>query len=340
MKKIFAVAFVLFIANLWALAHSFVIPTGARAIAEERGRSGGIHLPRLVTVEMAKNDARRPEVKITFFDIGQGDAAYVQFPGGVDMLIDCAADARILAALGRVMKPLDRTLDYMIVSHPHADHYAGCIDVLKRFEVRHIVDSGMRRDGDPLWRSYWEAVEAEGADYKEAADDASWRIGEVGIRLLGAGSHTPTPSSSPRLASRAERASGRGSNLAEAQKEGSDINNASVVLLLEYGNSSALFTGDIERERESALLAAYPDLRADILKVSHHGSGGSTGPAFVESVSPKHAIISVGAKNDYGHPSLRVIRRLERVGADVWRTDEADDVVATLDAGGVAVQYR
>ena len=95
-------------------------------------------------------------VQITFLDIGQGDATFIEFPGDVQMLVDCAKDARILEALGRVMEFYDRSIDYLVVTHPDNDHYGGCIDVLKRFDVANIVYNGLKKEQDEMWREFWQ----------------------------------------------------------------------------------------------------------------------------------------------------------------------------------------
>ena len=109
--------------------------------------------------------------------------------------------------------------------------------------------------------------------------------------------------------------------LAPTGKEGSE-NNASIVMLAKLGGLTWLFTGDLEEEGEKFLVATYPDLRADVLKVAHHGSNTSSITPFLSAVQPNIAIVSVGERNRYGHPHKEVIERFEKMGIEIWRTDK------------------
>ncbi len=261
----------------------------------------------------APEDQHLPHVTVTFLDIGQGDASYIIFPSGEDMLIDCAKDGRILVALGRVMTPFDRTIDYLIVTHPDNDHYGGCIDVLKRFRVNHIVYNGLRKNQEPYWRYFWDMVESEDAVYHEIGGRETWELASSTFSFLYPDHPVTADMSVP------------------GSVEEPIDNNTSIVAKLTFGAESVLFTGDTERALEEYLVgAAKGELDSDVLKVGHHGSPGSSSQAFVDAVSPRYASISVGKENTYGHPSQRVIRRLERSGADIWRTDESGDIEMRL----------
>lgn len=241
-------------------------------------------------------------VSIAFLDIGQGDASYIAFPNGEDMLVDCGRDRSVLHALGRVMSRRDRRIDYLIITHPDSDHYGGCVDVLARFEVGTIVYNGMRKDGDAYWESLWSAIERERARYIVQDARRVWSIGEADVDFL-------FPDSDITL------------------QPLKDDNNGSIVFSLEYNGASALFTGDAETPLEEYLTAQYgAALHSSILKVGHHGSDSSSGASFLEAVSPDKAVISSGRENKYGHPSGRVIARLERAGSRVYRTDTLGDV--------------
>ncbi len=264
-------------------------------------------------------------VVIHFLDIGQGDASYIQFPDGEDMLVDCSKDAGILQALGRVMKEGDNTIDYLLVTHPHADHYAGCIDVLKQFTVRHIVYTGLQSPNDAAWKYFWDLVQKEGALYQEINHRQTWTVASTTIKFL----YPDHSVSQDKIAF-------------QSGDSGHDVNNSSLVFTLAYGKERVLFTGDMEQFRENYLLQKYgpADFRADILKVGHHGSATASGDAFLQAVQPTYATISVGKGNTYGLPSLRVIKKLERVGAEVFRTDEQGDITAMLDETHATVRAK
>lgn len=262
-----------------------------------------------VAVAMYFFQAKPPVgVRTSFLNIGQGDAAYIEFPNGQDALVDCSKDRRVLAALGRRMRFFDRTIDYLIVTHPDLDHYGGCVDVLKRFTIKHIVTNGGKKSYDAFWKTFWQAVQDERAAYTDIDKESVWEIGSSTVHFL----YPDRP-------------------VAEISGD-VENNNKSIVFLLRSGSQSILFTGDAEKELEAYLVEKYEDeLHADILKVGHHGSPSSSGEPFLKAVLPRSAVISVGKENTYGHPSRRVIRRLERAGAQVWRTDTQGDIIVEYD---------
>lgn len=254
------------------------------------------------------------QVDITFLDIGQGDATFIEFPDGQQMLIDCAIDGRVLEALGRVMDFYDKSIDYVVVTHPDLDHYGGCQDVFERFEVKHVWYTGVDKSYDQQWKAWWYAVKDEGVAYKEINKEEVIEIADTRLHILYP-DHGLVDD--PRIP---------GSN-----KE-TNANNTSIVMRLDYGESSVLFPGDVEEEVEEYLLSTYEDdiLDVDILKLGHHGSDSSSILEFIETTSPEHAIASCGFENKFGHPSRRVLKRLERIDSEIWRTDLQGDVSLIL----------
>lgn len=268
-------------------------------------------------------DNNKENLRVTFLDIGQGDASFIEFPTGEQMLVDCAVDSRILSALGRVMEFYDRDLDYLVITHPDSDHYGGCEDVLRRFQVKNIIYNDTRKFGDPVWESFWQAAQDESAVYYPVNQQAVWQIGSSTIDFIYP-DHSVVSSTA----------------FVQGQKEMGD-NNASVVFRLDYVGKSVLFTGDMENDLEQYLTNKYSkQLNSDILKVGHHGSGGASGKLFLEAVSPEYAAISVGADNNYGHPSLRVLKRLERAGADVLRTDKIGDISFQISSSTISLKKK
>jgi competence protein ComEC len=244
---------------------------------------------------------------IHFLDVGQGDAILIQ-DGFRQMLVDGGPDDAVLAGLGDVMPMFDRTIETVVLTHPHADHFAGLTAVLARYRVERVVVSGARG----VSRAYDEflaAVAAEGAILDEAVEGISLSVSaRVSAEVLW-------PPADP---------AARAAVLADA-----DENASSIVLRVESGGSAALLMGDATAEVEAALLVrddVSEKLRAALLKVAHHGSRHSSTAAFLAAVRPEHAVISVGGSNKYGHPGWAVLRRLETLGAQIWRTDE-DGVV-------------
>lgn len=224
-----------------------------------------------------------------FFDVGQGDSELLQF-GPVQILIDGGPpNGKALEALERAMAPGDRVIDIAILTHPHLDHYGGLIDIMERYEIRKFMDGGSAGTA-PAYRSLEKAGLALGE-----GDKIRW--GEWTLSILAP-------------------------NRAEQNNE--DPNKASIVLLLQGPGTSILYMGDAHGENESRLIRDYA-LRADVLKVGHHGSRFSSTGAFVKETKPKIAIIGVG-KNSYGHPAPAVMERLTANGAKIYATRERGTV--------------
>ena len=253
-------------------------------------------------------------LRVTVLDVGQGDAILIESPAGHRILVDGGpSGALVTQALGRVLPPSERRIDLMILTHAQDDHITGLIEVLQRFDVGAAL-------AGPL--------EGETAAYR------AWRdaISDAGVPLI-----TPRAGQSLDLGdgARLEVLSPPREPLTETDD---DLNNNSVVLRLVYGEASFLLTGDLEAEGEEALLDGSSELRATVLKVGHHGSDGSTTPAFLDAVNPSVAVISAGAENPFGHPSPTT--RLRLAGVPLLRTDENGDVRFETDGASLWVDFQ
>lgn len=253
-------------------------------------------------------------LKITFLDIGQGDASLIDFPNGEQMLVDCSEDARILEALGRVMNFYDNEIDYLLITHPDSDHYGGCEEVLNRFKVKNIIYTDYRKTGDNAWNSFFEKFSSNSdLNYIKIDHEQTMMIASSSLHFLYPNHSLELDSKIPNL-----------------NKE-SNINNTSIVFELTYKNKEVLFTGDMESDLENYLISNYGNiLDTDILKVGHHGSSSGSGQDFLNMLTPEYSIISAGKNNKFGHPSLRVLKRLERVGTQILRTDLTKDITCFI----------
>lgn len=260
--------------------------------------------------------AAQPQpLTIAFLDVGQGDAIYLAAPGGNQVLIDAGGGKQILPALAAVMPFYDRSLDLVIATHPDADHLGGLPSVLETYEVSGVMDIGLSAD-TATYRAFLEAVDQEIREGKNV--NSQNLVARAGAKInLGAGASLDL--------------------LWPVQiYPNQETNAASVVALLTYGETKALFTGDAPVAVERTLLARYPNLQADILKVGHHGSKTSTDQAFLAQVEPTYAIISGGANNRYGHPAPAVIEKLAAAGAQILRTDQTGTIVCQASRQTVA----
>ncbi len=243
------------------------------------------------------------KLSIDVFDIGQGDSILITAPSGEHILVDGGPDASVIAKLAHRLGFFDHTIDLVIATHPQADHIAGLLPVLDRFTVKRVMLTTIKNE-TPEYRALREKVTDQYIPIIDAADMPTMTIGDVSpvtIEVLW-----PRREYSGRLVD--------------------DPNVISTVFRLTYGAHRFLFTGDAEKSVEDALLEDGIELSADFLKVGHHGSDTSTTQAFLDAVHPSVAAISVGRKNTFGHPSRRVLRRLERAGATIYRTDLHSDI--------------
>ncbi len=241
------------------------------------------------------------ELQIWFFDIGQGDATFIQTPEGKQILVDGGPDDRVLQKLGSVMWPWDRTLDAIVVTHPDADHITGLVNVLEQYEVREIIETGARGT-TPVIRALDEVIEQEQAVHRIV------KMGEV-ILFDGLTLHVVWPLQT------------------YENEQPDDRNNTSIVLLAEYGQTSVLLTGDAEVESEVGMQSFLQDV--DVLKAGHHGSSSSSTSAFLKQIQPEVTIISAGVDNRYGHPHPVVLDRLSQIGSKIFRTDLDGDILLT-----------
>lgn len=264
---------------------------------------------------------RRGELELHLLDVGQGDAIALRTPMGRWMLVDAGPGWRAGDAGRRTIVPYLRRrggeLAAFVLSHPHLDHVGGAVSVLRAMRPELYLDAGYPAGGEAYRGSLAEAA-ARRVRWSRVHPGDSILVDGVVVRFLA-----PDSAWAAGLP---------------------DANSASTVALIRYGSVRFLFTGDAEAPEEEWLLDRYgPEaLRAEILKVAHHGSRTSTTPAFLAAVRPRLALLSVGLGNDYGHPDAGVVARLTAAGAQVLRTDVMGTVVVRTDgrrlkieAGGV-----
>lgn len=241
-------------------------------------------------------------LRVTFLDVGQGDAALVQAPGGTSVLIDGGPSGAGPDVVKALRAAGIEKLDWMVASHPHEDHIGGLIDVLELIPAKFALDSGYNH-GTATQKKYLSLLKQAGAQGKLARAGGRYELDSGAVLEVLAPQE-------PLL---------KGTD--------SDPNNNSVVARLVFGESEFLFTGDMEEDQRARLVAGSPGrLRADVLKVAHHGSHNGTDPVFLKLVDPEYAVISCGKGNDYGHPHREAMEALLSSGARVVRTDESGSI--------------
>lgn len=236
-------------------------------------------------------------VRVDVLDVGQGDAILIT-DGSRQLLVDAGADGTALTRLGTTMPFGDRDIDYALITHPHRDHYEGLRWIIGRYRIGTLLVADFSEES-PGYTDVVEMVAAQGGRVVHVATGD--RI-DLGAHLEG---EVLWP---------------------EAGTSASDPNESSIVVAVrqkgEDGPALMLLTGDATEAVEARLVAKdVTTLRTYVLKAGHHGSKTSSSQPFLEAVGAEQVAVSVGADNDYGHPSPSVIRRFEAYGYHIWRTD-------------------
>ncbi len=253
----------------------------------------------------------QPYLKVAFLDIGQGDAIFIETPDGVQMLIDGGPDNSVLRELSKQMPIFDRSIDIVMATHSDKDHIGGLVDVLKSYEVKNVVKSENINDTN-VSEAFDTAVEAEETDVHIARAGQVYDIGASTTLLI----------LSPQ---------GDATNW--------ETNTASIVAMLQYGETEFILTGDAPINIEEYIATSYGELiEAEVLKLGHHGSRTSTSDLFLDTIKPDLAIVSAGLDNSYGHPHQEEINKLKTRDIKVFNTAESGTIVLKSDGKEVWVE--
>ena len=244
--------------------------------------------------------------QVHFIDVGQADAALVICDGHY-MLIDGgnAEDSDLVYSY--LERHGAKNLDYMVASHAHEDHIGGLSGALNYAKVDTAL-CPVTEYSSKVFQDMVKYLGQQGKNLTVPAPGDKFDLGSARVEILG------------------------------PVQEYDDTNDTSIVLRIDYGETSFLFTGDMETGAEKDLRESGADVRATVLKAGHHGSDTSTGYQFLREVSPQYTVISVGEGNKYGHPSDEVLSRFRDAGTEVYRTDMQGHVIAESD--GKTVTFR
>lgn len=243
------------------------------------------------------------DLQLHFLDVGQGDCTIVVCDGE-SMIIDGGPESESRVVCSYIRDTLGLThVDYLVATHPHEDHIGGLADVLNTVPVDMLYSPVSE------WDSSWfqkmkESAQAQGTQIEIPNDGDTLPLGGATVTVLhcwpDAGTFTT-------------------------------INDASIVTRIDYGDTAFLITGDAEYTAELMMVDSGLPLKADVLRIAHHGSDTSTTQEFLDAVQPQYAIISVGSDNEYGHPAPEILLRLQHAYISVYRTDLHGTIVCTSD---------
>lgn len=250
-----------------------------------------------------ENIPRRPsaaeELTVHFIDVGQGDATLI-ICGSDAMLIDAGNNDQGVKVQNYLQNQNVETLQYVICTHPDADHIGGIDVILYKFDCETVIMTSEERNTN-TYRDVISAMKSKGYKGTPPVVGGTYSLGEAEFTIVGPG------------------------------RLGDDSNNNSIAIILTHGENTFLFTGDAEEEAEAAFLENGISVDADVYKAGHHGSRTSSSGEFLDAVTPSYVVISCGEGNSYGHPHAETLNKLRAMGVKVFRTDEQGSVVAVSD---------
>ncbi|HOJ48037.1 MAG TPA: ComEC/Rec2 family competence protein [Bacillota bacterium] len=279
--------------------------TASSAASSAISSQAGAH----VSSEESASENESRLLVVSFIDVGQGDGILIRTPDDKFILVDCGPAEAEKSFIAFLKSQNVREFEYVFFTHPHADHIGNAVKVLQEFKVKNVYMPDAATTTKTFTNLLNELDKQKDIKITQAKAGQKITVGEVNIDIL-------SPSK---------------------DKYG-DLNEYSIVFKLTYKENSILFTGDAYIKNEKEMIAASYDLKADILKVGHHGSDSSTSTEFLNAVQPKYAVISCGLDNSFGHPHKSTLERIASAGAKIYRTD--NDGTITLYANGVEIVIK
>ena len=252
-------------------------------------------------------DTSKPEgtLEVHYIDVGQGDATLIKC-GSHAMLIDGGNNNKGTTVQLYLKKQGVESLDYVIGTHPDADHIGGLDVIVYKYNCDTVIMPDYEKD-TKTYQELVDVIHDKNMKITYPVVGEQYALGEAKFTIIAPNSNS----------------------------YGGNANDYSVAILLEYGKNRFLFTGDAEEASEAEMLTNGIDISADVYKVAHHGSRSASTQEFLNAVHPKYAVISCGEGNSYGHPHAEVLNRLRSLGVEVFRTDEQGSIIASSDGENI-----
>ena len=253
----------------------------------------------LLSVSIPADAANPDTMEVHFIDVGQGDSTLITC-GEHAMLIDAGDDTKGTAIQNYLQKRKIKKLDYLILTHPDADHIGGAPVIITKFDIDKVFVSNYEKD-TKTYQKLIQALDDKRLKYTTPGVGSQYTLGTAVITILAPNDKYDNP------------------------------NDASIALIIKNGSNKFLFTGDAGEDAEKDILDNRISITADVYKVGHHGSKYSTSKDFFKAVKPTYAVISCSKDNSYGHPHAETLNTLRKNGVKVYRTDEEGTIIATAD---------
>ncbi|MDD4412673.1 MAG: ComEC/Rec2 family competence protein [Patescibacteria group bacterium] len=242
------------------------------------------------------------KLEIDFLSVGQGDAVLIKTPNGKRVLVDAGPGRAVMEKIGYELPFYAKTIDYAILTHAHDDHEAGFIELVKKYKINQFFE-GFSESQSKNYLA-WQSISKNNDKQLKEGDNLTLDE-DVSLKVLEA-----------------------------EDSDGKNPNNDSLVIKLSYKNFSLLLTGDAGKAAEAKMIKEGDDVKADVLKIGHHGSETSSSEDFLKKVNPKLAVISAGQGNMFGHPHEITLRKLNRLKIAFRRTDLAGTIKVISDGYG------
>lgn len=248
------------------------------------------------------NSRVQRDLVVHFIDVGQGDSILIQLPSNGNMLIDAGDNDKGQVVVDYLKKQGVNRIDYLVATHPHADHIGGMDDVIDELDIGDIYMPRVEHT-TKTYMDVLEAIDRKGLKIKIAKEGVAIPIEGVSAKILAP----------------------------NEELKSDNLNDYSVVIRLTYGQTAFLFQGDAEKRTEESILESDSNIKADVIKLGHHGSTTSNSPDYIEAVEPDYAVIMLGEGNKYGHPHKEILALMDEKGIIVYRTDKDGNIVAVSD---------
>lgn len=267
-------------------------------------KTTAVSLPPTAAKSTTTNQSDKATGKMTvhFLDVGQADSIYIHLPNNQNMLIDAGNNDDGAMVVSYLQKNGVKKIDYLVGTHPHEDHIGGLDNVIESFDIGKVYMPKVTHT-TKTYRDVLKAIQTKKLKITPA---------KAGIEIINTNGLKATL-------------------LAPCGTNYEELNNYSAIVKVSFGKISFLFTGDAEELSEMEMIQNGANLKADILKVGHHGSHSSSSKEFLNAVNPKVAVISTGAGNDYGHPHKETLKKLAAAKVSTYRTDQCGTIVISTD---------